>query len=820
MKHVIVGVVRKFDKAVQLLGLVRYVRYVRILHHLRYLKTKNTLLTNRLVEEGKALNHWKDIGSLKGNPGLESQQRDLSVTDITLCTQGQLQANRTKIKNDILALYKKDQGPNDAQWEMILTESPLVCVNAGAGSGKSTTLIYRIYVLVKYLKVPWSEISVFTFTNNSRFDLIDKLCDTFEKLGMPIDYKCAFNVVRTFHSYALLCHSKSTGLPYDSVFEIRYSGERKKKKNQLSVEDFALDRDDEEVLDYDKNDSEKVDAYLKTSYGNLYQKDESFQSLIKELYHYSISHIESDSALNKETDINLNFLFENDYSVTEYLYHYWNNIISSEHLELGIFSCPVKKGDSEKSFYYNARVKVTGEPILLAQPSMQKSKTDDLVNVGWHTKQKVEYLHANCDFDIQVIRKKYDYYRLDKMLSWESRKREGAIEAPAFDYTPQGEIPSKSESAKSHICNRMYTLINFVQNYGLDVEDCLSKINAQPLRKIDRVFVQATHCFYLNFIKELNNQEIYTFNQLFLKITPRKLELANNIPLSVRKKVKHLMIDEFQDTNALYAEFVKAIKYSLSEQSHAGSFMVVGDDFQSIYGWNASSPDYFSGFKEKFPSQDVDLKNITMEVNYRSVQNIIDFAELLLQEVPPGKMLEKSGIAYNGKSCINPVVYLTGWKDYDYQAIAQLAIKEAHITGATEEHPILILSRGNIAVDQLKKILWRHKNIEVMTFHSSKGLESSSTILIGNCQYNKENPIKNEVMRQYIGKSKYYHRVYDEMQTEEAYRLAYVAATRAKNHFYWVLSGEFYDKSFVELIKKNPNATIIESSDLELIDQR
>jgi serine/threonine protein kinase len=67
--------------------------------------------------------------------------------------------------------------PTDAQWHMVLSPSPALSVIAGAGSGKSTALVWRLLVLHKVLHIPLEKIHVFSFTRASTRDFRQKLVD-------------------------------------------------------------------------------------------------------------------------------------------------------------------------------------------------------------------------------------------------------------------------------------------------------------------------------------------------------------------------------------------------------------------------------------------------------------------------------------------------------------------------------------------------------------------------------------------------------------------------------------------------------------------
>ncbi len=81
---------------------------------------------------------------------------------------------------------------------------------------------------------------------------------------------------------------------------------------------------------------------------------------------------------------------------------------------------------------------------------------------------------------------------------------------------------------------------------------------------------------------------------------------------------EYLFVDEFQDTNDVQMQIIKAFnpKY----------LFVVGDDFQSIYGWRQAKPEYIINFKRYYPECEV----IKLEENYRSTVQIIEAANNLI----------------------------------------------------------------------------------------------------------------------------------------------------------------------------------------------
>jgi ATP-dependent DNA helicase Rep len=80
----------------------------------------------------------------------------------------------------------------------------------------------------------------------------------------------------------------------------------------------------------------------------------------------------------------------------------------------------------------------------------------------------------------------------------------------------------------------------------------------------------------------------------------------------------HVLVDEYQDTNAVQYELLKALVDHPDERQR-GLFTAVGDDDQSIYGWRGATIENLKRLPEEFPS----LKVIPLEQNYRSTSAIL-----------------------------------------------------------------------------------------------------------------------------------------------------------------------------------------------------
>ncbi len=124
---------------------------------------------------------------------------------------------------------------------------------------------------------------------------------------------------------------------------------------------------------------------------------------------------------------------------------------------------------------------------------------------------------------------------------------------------------------------------------------------------------------YSEYQNRLKMQNMMDFDDLLFFAT--RLLSENDIILEqYREKFKYILIDEYQDINALQSRWFKLLAGSNQ------NICVVGDDDQSIYGWRGADVSIILSFAKDFKNAQV----IKLEQNYRSTKNIISVAEKII----------------------------------------------------------------------------------------------------------------------------------------------------------------------------------------------
>lgn len=136
-------------------------------------------------------------------------------------------------------------------------------------------------------------------------------------------------------------------------------------------------------------------------------------------------------------------------------------------------------------------------------------------------------------------------------------------------------------------------------------------------------FQEIAHEVYVEYQKELGKLSALDFDDLIFT-TVKLLEKHPHIAKKYQQQFKYVMVDEYQDTNKAQYKLTR-----LLTNPQTNNLCVVGDDFQSIYGWRGANFHNILNFNRDFPNTTV----VKLEQNYRSTQTIIDGAADIIAKV-------------------------------------------------------------------------------------------------------------------------------------------------------------------------------------------
>jgi len=141
----------------------------------------------------------------------------------------------------------------------------------------------------------------------------------------------------------------------------------------------------------------------------------------------------------------------------------------------------------------------------------------------------------------------------------------------------------------------------------------------QHIDHLDHPLTAAWVQIYRHYQEYCNRGGLVDFAELLLRAHELWLEQPALLE-HYRRRLGHLLIDEFQDTNAIQYAWLRMLA------GDSGHVFVVGDDDQSIYGWRGARVENVQHFVRDFAQ----VRTVRLEQNYRSTGNILQAANALI----------------------------------------------------------------------------------------------------------------------------------------------------------------------------------------------
>ena len=186
---------------------------------------------------------------------------------------------------------------------------------------------------------------------------------------------------------------------------------------------------------------------------------------------------------------------------------------------------------------------------------------------------------------------------------------------------------------------------------------------------------------------------VIDFSELLL----RALDLWRDQPDLLRhyqRRFRHLLVDEFQDTNAVQYAWLRLLA------AGGDSLMAVGDDDQSIYGWRGAKIENIHQYTADFP----DAELIRLEQNYRSTAGILKAANALIANNSGRLGKELWTDVGDGQ----PLSLYAAYNEHDEARYVVETIESVIKAGAAREQ-IAILYRSNAQSRVLEEALLRER---------------------------------------------------------------------------------------------------------------
>lgn len=649
---------------------------------------------------------------------------------------------------------------NEKQREAVLAEEKRLLVLAGAGSGKTKTLIQKILYLLSEKNARPSNILAITFTKNATNEMVDRLIIAGEKDG----------------NYEDFINNKSIGKE-EKELERRNRIKSKQWLEKLTVKTFHS-------LCY---------QLLKTSGGVSF--DNRFRLLIDEQAEEVKEEDHKTIAPEKSGDIMHKMLLELCHDSTYLL-----------RLKRYILDFYVDKAYIDKNIKARSYAHQVTYTTLKGEKVRSKSERDIADWLFRHNlKYEYEPLVNFADFDFRpdfyvpqadlyiehVSDKSYGTKDKEEQFqragrhcakTFESMAQDSTLFNLALERIIMGRVSEKISLVASLNYEEEFrcygdkirdflTMISRVQSMvkGNDIapDDLLHKACSHQHERV-RVFYELAVPVMKAYNAYCIDKSYLDFDDLLIQAI-YLLKSSEEIRKTYHERFKFVLVDEFQDVNNLQ---VRLLELLLTPETQ---LFCVGDDWQSIYGFRGSEVDYIVNFEKHFEPSRV----IKLDVNYRSTQTIVGASTEVIRknrfqvdkEIIAHKQTPSKIQIYRAKEIQQDGV------GYMLEKVSAL-YKEGY--GAED---ILVLYRRSKMFQPYKEAL-RATGLKVTakTIHASKGLEAKAVFIVGLTDGSGGFPdiwLDDAIFR--VVKD-----VKVDMIMEEERRLFYVALTRAKDELYLI----------------------------------
>lgn len=680
---------------------------------------------------------------------------------------------------------------NGCVLDYLQVKSVITCENnnlviAGAGSGKTLTIVAKVRYLLEKFSINPDEILLVSFTNKACDELSEKI-----SRSLNTDVRA-----KTFHVL---------GNEIISTF----SNEKK-----TVVEDYTL--------------TKFISNYLET---NLFS-DSKYSSLVLNFFAYYIDLSEFDfefknlneyaqhfrsRKLKTMKDMSLERIIREDEKTI-------NRERVKSHQELKIANFLFINGINYK-YETNYKHKTSSKEYRQYKPDFYLPDYDIYIeHFGIDRNNRVKWLDS-------VSEKKYiDGMRWKRKLHEENGTK--LIETYSYmdrDDTLLEELRNallKHEVRFKEVTNdKIYECIvsdkNSLFKFTRMIESFIKRYKSRNISSFDefsskvdklsvynfrrtKLFLDIVEKVYEAYESYLDRNDLIDFNDMI----NTAVEIVETE--GYQKDLKYIIVDEYQDIS--YNKYLLVNK--IKEYTNS-SFTGVGDDWQSIYRFAGSDLSLFTDFESLFGESEV----MFLENTYRNSQQLIDVAGSFIQKNP--KQFQKN--LYSERSLDTPVIV------YESNNIEESVIKalDSIITNQGDSNiSVFIIGRYNLEFDQerWKDLMFRkngvvisrkHPNLKInyLTAHKSKGLEADNVIMI-NGHYDKygfpSTQTTDPILELPLSDS-------DGYKYSEERRLFYVGLTRARNHVYLIKPTDL-SSPFINEILEHKNVRYIKNTSINTIE--
>jgi len=646
---------------------------------------------------------------------------------------------------------------NNKQREAVVCEDKRILVLAGAGSGKTKTLIQKVLYLIAEKNVDPRHILAITFTKNAANEMMDRLILTADKNN---NYKSIISdkkLSRKERDYKRKEYIKK--YPWLSNITVKtFHGLCNQILRRRGAKEFDT----------------KYRILLDNRYDTEVEARQTTQEYPEEIINKIIVKLCEDSE----------YLLNLKRYILDYYIDQFNLKIHKKSTNLYIKPYTTLKGDRVRSkaerdvadWLYRHRIRYVYEPTIApGQFEMQPDFFIEDANIFLEVVSSKSYPLADKEKVMHEAGK--NYVKVQDSATHDTAEFNQIMDELIFskvnkNYLNISPLDVAEEFRGYEKYRRFFVLdvlrmIDKIKVEDYNFEEIYQKAQEDDHARV-RDFYKLSKPIWEQYHHYCVNHSYLDFNDLLIH-TVSLLEKQENIRNAYQKRFKYVLVDEFQDVNTIQVKLLKLII------NYENQLFCVGDDWQSIYGFRGSNVKYIVNFENFFDNPTL----IKLNINYRSNDTIVEASNKVIAHNK--YKIEKEIQSFNSSG--KKIYLYCAEREADDGIETVIENVENLLKNGFQKEDILILSRTRKteAFDRYFEEL-RKKRIRVTTIHQSKGLEAKAVFIVGLTGGYLGFPDVRDTDRifQIIRESDY------DLALEEERRLFYVALTRAKDELFLV----------------------------------
>lgn len=647
---------------------------------------------------------------------------------------------------------------DEQQRTALITDEYSNLIIAGAGSGKTLTILGKVKYLIEQKNIKPENILLLSFTKKT----VEELNERLKNIGLSAR-------ATTFHK-----------LGYDTIKKHQANVPAVTNENTLSkvVKEYL----EKEIF----NDEEALKAYIVyvACYMNIPEEHDSYNSLGEKLdtekgidFQTLKSKCEPES-LNKVAKTSLDTIQgEKVKSVEE--------LTIANFLYLNSVEYEYEKPYPFGNAMYRPDFYLKDYDIYLEHFGIDENNRAKWLTPFNERKyiEEMELKRETHKINNTKLLETYSYYNRDNVLLDKLKEmliNEKVILKPRDVKSIYSKVTGNDKNFGKEITKLIETFINLSKSRQLNYDSITSlfldrsKAVNEFMHERQGIFLKFALQILKKYDDKLKELSEIDFNDMINQATDL---IKENKP---QYTYQHIIIDEYQDISYSRFNLIKEIR-----ELSGARLICVGDDWQSIYRFAGSDISLFSNF-EKYVGK---YEQLFIEQTYRNSQSLIDITSKYIQK-------NKKQIQKNPKSKKEPLENPIKFVYYSQDNAEDIFINE--IQALIDKHgnkPILVLGRHSFDINEFIKLTPNSKikyyergdklevngfediDIKFITVHKSKGLEADNVIVLNlkNHLLGFPNKMTDDPMLSLLLSDD------EEFRFAEERRLFYVALTRTKN---------------------------------------